>query len=286
MGRRGAPEPLIPVDADVRARFVAELPAIIAWREQRLLPGKRRWGIEALAYGLLTLAGLAFFEWSAMLVFAHLALTQWIALVAELLALRRLARQGVTRLLGADQVDDFVALVDVALEQAERKGASAVVPRIPGGLLPDAMARNDTAKNAPPLAIAAWLVIVGAIATALLVAALVVAEGSLRAELLAQPMALACLAGCSLVQLATQFRQRLEAPMVGARWNVEFRPGSRMVGLILLAMIAPAVVESAGEVREFAMACQGAIAFWGVVTLLSLGRLRRRTARLRRHLDA
>lgn len=275
---------LVPIDDAIRSRFAAELPSVIAWREQRLLPGHRLWGVEAVGYGVLTVIGLYFFDWSPMLVFVHLIVTQWIGLLAEILVLRRLGRQGITRLLSAGQMNAFVENVATVMSRHAKHKRGDAEMSIPESVLPDVVTRNDTAKNAHPRGVASSLLFFGILGSGILLVALVYAEGSLRAELLSQPLALALLGGFSLVQLATQFRNRIRPPLPGSGWHVEFTPGLRMFGLVMLALLSPAVLADAEEVRDFALATYGAIAGWGLLTLMSLGMLERGTLRLKEYL--
>lgn len=270
----------VPLDAPTLARFHAALPVILAYREQRVSPGHRTWGLEALGYGLLTLAGLYWWQWSPMLVFVHLLVTQWIGLLAEVLVLRRLGRRGITRLLSADQVHRFIfAVIDA--QRRQRAQDPNAVAMILASALPDSVDKSDTAKNASPQSFANLLVFFGLLSGGILLTALFYAEGSLLAELSAQPLALALFGGFSLLQLGTQFRSKLAPPVPGTSWNVEFNPGLRLFGVVLLALLAPAVLQTPEEVRDWAMGIYACIAGWGAVTLYSLRGFQIQTQNLR-----
>lgn len=70
-----------------------------------------------------------------------------------------------------------------------------------------------------------------------------------------------------LVKFLTHFRQRLATPLAGASCNVKFTPDERLFGLILIALLSPAVLRESDEVHDIAMRCYAAIAPWGVLTL-------------------
>jgi hypothetical protein len=275
----------VPIDERALARFRAELPNIIEYRERRVVPAHRSWGWEAIGYGAITAAGLLWWDWSPWLVLLHLMLMQWIGLLAEVLVLRRLQRRGVGRLLSAGHVNEFVEAVIRAYETRDLPWRRGRPPSIQERWLPYGDVPAGDNDKVSPGALAATLVFFGLVATAIMAVALWYAGGSLRQELAAQPEALLLLGAASVVRLFTLFRLRIAPPLPGASWNVEFTPGLRLFGLFVLAMLSPAVFQARAEVEKGALGFAVLVGAWGVVTLLSLPSFRRTTGRMRKYLE-
>jgi hypothetical protein len=275
----------VPLDARTRARCLAELPSVIAYRETRLLHGHRTWGIEAVAYGAITMLGLLWGDWSPVLVLLHLMLSQWIALLAEVLVLRRLAQRGITRLVSAGHVDQFVTMVVAALGPGTSGKPPEAPPMVPERYLLDSQVPSDSTDKSSPADLAVTAIFLGALASAFMVGSLVFAERSLRDELLSQPLALLLLGAMSVVQLVTSFRSKLAPPWPGASWNVEFTPLLRVFGMMMLGMMSVGLLQAREETSTGILAIYGCIAAWGVVTLATLGLLRAHTQRMKTFLE-
>ncbi len=268
------------------ARFHAELPALLAYIEQRLIPGQRRWSIGAIVYGLSTLAGLWWFDWSPMLVLLHLMLSQWIALAAEALALRRLQQRGITRLVAADHVFRFVEAVRVEITR-RRQPWDPPQPTIRERDLLDSEVPADSSDKTSPGALAALLLLFGLLATGMVAVAAWFAGRDHFDDLLTQPAALFVLAIASLLQLHHQTLTRLAPPITGASWSVEFSPGLRIMSVMLLGMLVPALIaRQPDDVWGVAMLFPALIAAWGLLILIGLPMSYRQLAALRGHRDA
>jgi hypothetical protein len=268
------------------ARFHTELPAVVTYLERRLIPGHWRWGIGAIVYGLTTLTGLCWFDWSPMLVLLHLMLSQWIALIAEVLALRRLHRRGITRLVAFNHVYRFVEAVRRVITRP-RRSWDPPQPMIRESDLLDSEIPADSSDKTSPRDLAGVLLFFGAIATGLVAGVSWFVERAVFDGLLAQPVALVVLGAASLLQLQSQVRTKLAPPLPGASWSVEFSPGLRIMSVMLLGMIIPGVIaDNAEGVRELAIGFPILIAAWGLVTLIFLPMWRRPLASLRDFRDA
>jgi hypothetical protein len=275
-------------DADF-ARFGTELPGLIAYFERRLVPRHRRWAFGAVAYGGLTLAGLFLFDWSPVLVLTHVVLSQWIPLAAEIAALRRLQRSGMTRLLAADHVHRFVAAVARVLDVGRRQWDPADGPRMLDRDRLDSDIPADSTDKTSPGALASVLLFFGLVGTALLVGALWFVDAAKRDAMLSEPWALAVLAATSLYQCFAEYRAKLAPPMPGASWNIEFHAGLRVMSVVLLGMLSPMMIDAdEAKLREAAAAPAVFVGGWGLITLAGLPMWRRTLAKLRRYvgLDA
>lgn len=269
-------------DADL-ARFRAELPGVIAHVEQRVVPGQRRWALGAIAYGAMTSAGLLWYDWSPALVLVHVFLSQWIPLGAEIAALRRLQRRGMTRVIAANHVLRFVDTVASALSSPRKPWDPPDGPRIPDRHRLDSDVPSDSTDKTSPGALASTLTFLGLLGTALLIGALWFLDGAHLGGLDAQPWALLGLGLTSLLQAASAYRAKLVPPAPGASWNVDFHPGVRVMSVVLLGMVSPVLVEAdARQLFELALAAPVMVAAWGLVTLLWLPQWRRTVARWRR----
>lgn len=274
------PSHRVPLDARVLARFHAELPTVVAMRETRLLPASRAWGREAIGYAAITAAGLVFWGWSPVLVLLHLMLMQWISLVAEVVVLLRLKRAGVRRLLSVGHVNQFVETVMAVRALADRPGARGE-PMLPATCLLDDDAPSDDSSRSSPGELAGTLVFFGVAATAVMLLVLAYAQSSLREMLQGQTVALVFMALAAGMRFHSQIRA-ITAPLLpGASWNVEFSPGLRLMSVVLLGMLSPAMFQSPAEASGWVLVLLGCIGLWGAVTLATLPSFRRTTDRMR-----
>jgi hypothetical protein len=278
---------VVPLTAPHLLRFQSELPLVIRFLEERRIPADLRWAIGAIVYGLTTMVGLQWFGWSPVLVVVHLLLSQWIPLLAEVLLLRRLQAQGMTRLIAANDIYRFVHAVISGLERVKAPQNRGAAPLILEAVLPDSDVKLGSVDKTSPGAIASALLFFGVIATGILAASLYFMQGSLRDELLSQPWALATLGAMSLLQFHSQFRSKLAAPIPGASWNVEFNAGLRIMSVMLLGMLSPVLTQGDGEeVWSLAFGPAALVAFWGGVALLTHRMWRGTLAQLRAYRDA
>jgi hypothetical protein len=276
---------MVPLDADMIARFHAELPVVIALREQRVLRAQRTWGWEALGYVAVTLAGVTFWGWSPVLVLLHLMLMQWISLVAEVVVLFRLQRAGVGRLLPAGNVNRFVETVIAVRELAARPGARGV-PMIQDDCLLEGEPDPADSSRSSPGGLAVVLLLFGGIATGLMLAGLAFAPRELHDTLRGQVVALAWLGVAAAVRFFTQYRA-ITAPLLpGARWNVEFSPGLRLMSTVMLGLLSLPMFQSLRSATESIQVLLACIGFWAGVTLVFLPMFRRNTERMRAILAA
>jgi hypothetical protein len=270
-------------DADFE-RFRVELPGLIAFLEQRLVPRHRRWALGAIAYGVTTLAGLLLYDWSPVLVLTHVVLSQWIPLGAEIVALRRLQQRGTTRLVTADHVHRFVAAVVRALEAGRRPWDPPEGPMMLDRDRLDSEIPADSTDKTSPAALAATLLFFGLVGTAILGGSLWFIDPRLRDAMFAEPWALAALGAASLWQCYAEYRAKLAPPMPGARWDVEFHAGLRVMSVVLLGMLSPLMLEADhAQLREAAAAPAVLVGAWGLVSLVSLPLWRGTIAKLRRY---
>jgi hypothetical protein len=277
----------IPLTDAHLARFHAELPALVTYLEQRLIPGHRRWGLGAMAYGLMTAIGLYALDWSPMLVLAHLLLSQWIPLIAEVLVLRRLQRRGITRLVAADHVYRFVNAVLTELTRDKRPWDPKGGPQIRESDLLDSEIPSDSSDKAHPGGLAVTLLFFATIATAILAVTVYYTDYPVREALLSQPVAVLALGLASLAQLHHHYLQKLSPPIPGATWSVEFTPGLRVFSVVLLGMLSPVAIQSdPQELREVAVGIPLIVAAWGFVSWASLSMWNKPLAMMRRYRDA
>jgi hypothetical protein len=276
----GATARLVPLDERHRARFAEELPRLIAWRLQRQAPGDLIWGLEAVAYSAIALLGLGLWQWSPALMLLHLLLSQWIGLVAEVLVLRRLARLGVTRMLSVSHVAAFVEEIAKRLEAQHEHGMVGEPLLVSESLMLDSDVPNDSTDKTSPGAFAVTLVLLGAMATVFSLIAVAMADGSLREELLREPLALLTLGVMSVVQLVACVRRLRAPPLPGASWQIEFVPGLRAFGLVLLSMLAIGFSQSHEDVKELMMVVYACIGAWGLIAALSIPLIHRQVERL------
>jgi hypothetical protein len=271
------------------ARFRSELPGLIAYFERRLVPRRRRWALGALAYGGLTLAGLFLFDWSPVLVLTHVVLSQWIPLGAEIAALRRLQRGGMTRLVAADHVHRFVGAVARELDVGRRQWDRADGPRMLDRDRLDSDVPADSTDKTSPGALASVLLFLGLIGTTLLAGALLYVDAAQRDAMLSDPWALAVLAATSAHQCFAEYRAKLTPPMPGATWNIEFHAGLRVMSVVLLGMLSPMMIGADDDkLRELASAPAIFVGGWGLFTLAGWPMWPRIIAKLQRYvgLDA
>jgi hypothetical protein len=270
------PPDRVPLDA----RFHAELPALVAMRETRLLRGMRAWGWEAISYAAITAAGLAFLGWSPVLVLLSLITMQWISLVAEVVVLLRLRRGGVRRLLSVGHVNRFVETVMTVRDVANRPGARAA-PMLPADCLLDEDAAADDTGRTSPGGLAGTLVFLGVAATAVMFLVLAHAETTLRETLRGQTLALVFMAVAAGMRFRSQIRKATVPLLPGARWNVEFSPGVRVMSVVMLGMLSPVMFQSPAHAIGWVLVLLGCIGLWGAATLASLPLFRRTTERMR-----
>ena len=274
------PPSRVPLDARVLARFHAELPSLVAMRETRLLPASRAWGWEAISYAAITAAGIAFWGWSPVLVLLHLMSMQWISLVAEVVVLLRLKRAGVRRLLSVGHVNRFVETVMAVRALANRPGQRGE-PMLPADCLLDDDAPSDDSGRSSPGALAGTLVFFGVAATVVMLLVLAYAQGSLRETLRGQTVALVFMTVAAGMRFTSQLRASTAPLLPGASWNVEFSPGLRVMSVVLLGMLSPAMFQSPDVASGWVLALLGSIGLWGAVTLATLPQFHRNTERMR-----
>jgi FtsH-binding integral membrane protein len=276
-----SPQPdRVPLDACIVERFHAELPTLLAMRETRWLSASRTWGWEAISYAAITAVGLAFWGWSPVLVLLHLMSMQWISLVAEVVVLLRLRRAGVCRLRSAAHVNRFVETV-LAVRALANRPAARAVPMLPADCLLDDDLRFDDSSRSSPGALAGTLVFFGVVATAVMLLVLAYAQDSLRETLRGQTAALVFMAMAAGLRFRSQIRATTAPVYPGARWNVEFLPGLRVVSVVVLAMLSPAMLLSPAVATGWVLVLLGCVGMWGAVTLATLPQFRRSTDRMR-----
>ncbi|MFB9067415.1 hypothetical protein [Pseudofulvimonas gallinarii] len=270
-------------DADLE-RFRTELPGLLAYFEQRRIARDRRWALGAILYGAMTLAGLYLFDWSPMLVLCHVVLSQWIPLGAEIAALRRMQRSGITRLVTVDHVHRFVGSVARALDAGRRPSDPADGPMMLDRDRLDSDVAADSNDRTSPGALARLLLFFGIIGAGMVVASIYFVDPFLRAEMFADPWALAALGATSPLQGWDEYRAKLAPPMPGATWNVEFAAGLRLAAVMVLGLMSP-ILFSASTVDLLGIAATAPVLVggWGLVTLACLPMWRKTIASLRRH---
>lgn len=274
----------VPLDAAILARFHAELPAVVAWRETRGMPRMQAWGWEALLYAVITVLGVLLWGWSAVLVMLHLMAMQWISLVAEVVVLMRLHRAGVRRLVTVMEVSHFVEAVMSARTRKPRPWETQG-PTIQDNWLLDRPHEPGNAQNASPGGLAGTLVFLGTLATAAMVGSMMYSPpGSVRETLEGQTLAIVFMAVAMLLRFHAQLRATTAPVSTGASWNVEFSPGLRVMSVVILGMLSCAIFLSGDDPKGYVVVVFGAIGLWAVNVLLGVPMLRRSTARMRAYL--
>jgi hypothetical protein len=75
--------------------------------------------------------------------------------------------------------------------------------------------------------------------------------------------------------------RRLRAPVLpGATWQIEFVPGLRAFGLVLLSMLAIGFSQSHEDVMQLMMVVYACIGAWGLIAALSIPLIHRNVDRL------
>ncbi len=288
MARRNA-EGYQPVPVDARIRGLAEgmRGELDAFLRQRYAPAARAAGWMGLFQSSLTLAGLYLLDWQAAPMFAWLCASLFASTLAELVVIGRIRESG-QPFGNAFAALGFVVAVAEADDPARdvRTRNTILRKQMPREVDTSALGRRYSAW---PL----WLfAIIGAgLLVPLLLRLLEHLDRIDPLQALLVPI-FAC------VQAWRLFVDRSRPPPVGAPWMLDYQPGLRLFGLVLLALLSLTVsldVAGAsgrgpdgvferfdGKMRELTALIAAGVLLWSINLIFVPRYVRRRLARLDR----